>query len=455
MVTGSVQIQHKLYYASINIYPNGKDGGRARKWFPTGLPIRGNKQNAEAINNIIKTLFNKDGSLVPKYANAMKAVEKIAMDFPDLPEVTLQSLREYLGEAEQQVNPDLARAIAMANQSNTAGQEEPEVIRNMLYCDYIVQWLERLAPTLERGTYGGYKQAVHGRIYSYFKDLGVTVEEVRPGHIEAFYRYLSVSENLSPNTMIHYHNNIRKSLQTLYLKQIISNNPADLIDNRPERVVFHAAFFDENEFNEYLQIVKDTKMELPVLFAGFYGFRRSEALGVKESAINYKERKLTVKHTVTQVNINNFVETVCKDRTKNKSSLRTMPLVDIVEDAVFRSKERQEFYKRKLGKLYCDKDRDYLCKDETGHLLKPNYVTHTHRLLLEKHGFRPIRYHDLRHSAATMLLSKKVPINLIKEWLGHADIQTTMRYAHLDTSAAKNEMADIMSGLIKFDKKEE
>lgn len=68
--------------------------------------------------------------------------------------------------------------------------------------------------------------------------------------------------------------------------------------------------------------------------------------------------------------------------------------------------------------------------------------------LLESHGLPHIRFHDLRHSCATMLLAKHVPLDRIREWLGHSDIKMTMRYAHLDVSAAKDEMAAIMSDLL-------
>ena len=58
-------------------------------------------------------------------------------------------------------------------------------------------------------------------------------------------------------------------------------------------------------------------------------------------------------------------------------------------------------------------------------------------------------FHDLRHSCATMLLAKGVPLEKIKEWLGHADIKMTERYDHMNVNLAKNEMADIMSSMIR------
>ncbi len=307
---------------------------------------------------------------------------------------------------------------------------------------------QRLAPGLERGTYGSYKYYAQGRIYDYFHNLGVTVEDLLPGHIEAFYRRLSMKENLSQNSVLHYHSVIRKSLQQLYKKQTIQSNPADLINNRPERTVYQASYYDDEQINEYLSIVKGTKMELPVLFASFYGFRRSEALGIKDTAINLRKRQLLVQHTVTVANVDHKVEIVRKDRTKSRFSLRSMPLVDTMELAIREANARQEHYRRVLGASYYRADQHYLCRDENGALLKPDYISAKHKELLEKHHLPHIRFHDLRHSCATLLLAKGVPLEKIKEWLGHSDIKITERYAHMNVSAAKDEMAGIMCTLI-------
>lgn len=447
MVTGSPQTKHKLYYACLNVYPDGKGTARKTKWIPTGLPERGNKRKAEHITDLLKPIFNRDGTLIDKYACACDPIGKIARDIPDLPEITLTSLSEICGVAIGNSNTDLQHAIEMAD-TYSPDSEQPAAIRRMLFCDYMVLWLERLSSNLDRGTYGGYKTVVHGRTYDFFRDLGVTVEELTPGHIEAFYRMLAKKHNLAPNSILHYHCNIRKALQQLYIKQTIPNNPADLITNRPVRSTYQAKYYNEEQANEYLQIVKNTKMELPVLFALFYGFRRSEAIGVKDTAINLSRRILTVDHTVTIANVNNEVEIIRKDRTKSRFSLRSMPLVDNVYNAVLQANERQAYYQKKLGSLYCTADRHYLCRDEKGELLNPNYVTAKHKALLEEHGLPHIRFHDLRHSCATMLLAKGVSLDRIKEWLGHSDIKMTMRYAHLNVSSAKSEMADIMDGLI-------
>ena len=78
----------------------------------------------------------------------------------------------------------------------------------------------------------------------------------------------------------------------------------------------------------------------------------------------------------------------------------------------------------------------YVFVDEMGNLYKPDMVSETFQKLLNKHGLRKIRFHDIRHSCASLLLKNGVNLKLIQEWLGHSDISTTMNiYAHLDTTA--------------------
>ncbi len=85
------------------------------------------------------------------------------------------------------------------------------------------------------------------------------------------------------------------------------------------------------------------------------------------------------------------------------------------------------------GKCYNKEYCDYICVDEIGNLIKPDYLTQAFPQFLESHGLRRIRFHDLRHSCASLLLANGVPMKQIQEWLGHSDFATTANvYAHLD-----------------------
>lgn len=86
--------------------------------------------------------------------------------------------------------------------------------------------------------------------------------------------------------------------------------------------------------------------------------------------------------------------------------------------------------------------------DEMGNLILPNTVTDNFAQLLKEHGLRKIRFHDLRHSCASLLLKQGVPMKQIQEWLGHSDISTTANiYAHLDSQSKQLSAATMEKAL--------
>ena len=144
-------------------------------------------------------------------------------------------------------------------------------------------------------------------------------------------------------------------------------------------------------------------------------------LGLKWDAIDFEENTLEIKHIVTQASIDGKKVLVQADRAKTKSSLRTLPLVPPIRDRLLMLKGQQETYRRLCGKSYNRDYLGYLCVDEIGNIIRPNYVSEQFPKLLEKNGLRPIRFHDLRHSCASLLLANGVPMKQIQEWLGHSD----------------------------------
>ena len=115
---------------------------------------------------------------------------------------------------------------------------------------------------------------------------------------------------------------------------------------------------------------------------------------------------------------------------------RTLPLIPAVGIILLEEKEKQEMYRRLFKKSYCRDYLDYICVDQCGKLLRPNYVTEHFSWLIEKYGLRKVRFHDLRHTCASLLLSNGISMKQIQIWLGHSTFSTTADiYAHLDYSA--------------------
>lgn len=116
--------------------------------------------------------------------------------------------------------------------------------------------------------------------------------------------------------------------------------------------------------------------------------------------------------------------------------MRTLPLVPFVKERLLELKAEQEENRRLCGRSYVKDYTGYVCINEIGDIIKPNYVSCGFPKLLEEHGLRRVRYHDLRHSCASLLLANGVPMKQIQEWLGHSDFSTTANiYAHLEYSS--------------------
>ena len=90
----------------------------------------------------------------------------------------------------------------------------------------------------------------------------------------------------------------------------------------------------------------------------------------------------------------------------------------------------------------------YVCVNEIGDLIKPHYVTESFRKLLRTNELREIRFHDLRHSCASLMLANGVPMKQIQDWLGHSDFSTTANiYAHLDYNSKISSADAMLNGL--------
>ena len=384
MVAGHLQEKKGLFYMVLSY----KDctGKRRTKWFPTGLPVKGNKKRAEAM------LMEKRHSYVPEDSIENSVIES-----------------------------------------------------QMLFADYLDQWLKIVKSTIKLITYASYVDAVEKRINPYFREQGITLADLQASDIQRFYTIQL--ERVKPTTVIHYHAVIHRALKYAVKTDLILSNPADKVD-RPRKEAFQAGFYDKDELNALFAVVKGSQLEIPVMLAGFYGLRRSEVLGLKWDAIDFNNNTITIRHTITTFNVDGKRVTVASDTTKTKSSMRTLPLVPLFRERLLALKAEQLENRRLSGKSYNMQYIDYICVDETGDLTAPNYITGAFPKLLERSGLRRIRFHDLRHSCASMLLANGVAMKQIQEWLGHSDFSTTANiYAHLDYNSKLSSAEAMQIGL--------
>ena len=128
--------------------------------------------------------------------------------------------------------------------------------------------------------------------------------------------------------------------------------------------------------------------------------------------------------------------------------MRTLPLVPAFKEKLLGAKEHQEMNRKLCGRSYSKDYLDYICVNELGVRLRPGYLTTAFPKLLEDNGLRRIRFHDLRHSCASLLLANNVPMKQIQDWLGHSDFSTTANiYAHLDYNSKLSSAQAMIEGL--------
>lgn len=362
-------------------YPDAS-GKRKTKWLPTGLPVKGNKKKAEAM------LMETRKAFVPEH----------------------KPLKD-----------------------------------DMLFTDFMLQWLEIVKPTIALTTYASYSVMAKGVVIPHFKKKNIMLSELKPTDIQAF--YMEQLKRVKASTVIHYHVIIHKSLKYAVKIDLIDSNPADKVE-RPKMERFVGSFYDSSEVEKLFEVAKGTLLEIPIFLGAFYGLRRSEALGLRWDAIDFQNNTIVIRHTVTTCSIDGKRVQVAQDSTKTKSSMRTLPLVPVFREKLLTFREQQNEYKRVCGNCYDKQYLDYICVDEMGTLISPNYVTTSFPKLLEKHNLRRIRFHDLRHSCASLLLANGVPMKQIQEWLGHSDFSTTANvYAHLDYNSKLSSADAMISGL--------
>lgn len=259
--------------------------------------------------------------------------------------------------------------------------------------DYMCAYLKKAEPNLQKNTVQSYHMMIYGNIRRYFEPKPhLTVGSITAKDIEKFYEHL-FSQNVVDNTVIHYHAILRRGFQQAFKDEMIDANPFDRID-RPKKNKFHGENYSEDELKALLELTRSDPIYPAILLAGGLGLRRSEALGVRWSRIDWEQNTVLLDTKIVEYERDGekIVEPV--EEMKNKSSRRTLPLPAPVREMLETEREKQELYRKMFGKSYDLRYMDFVCVDQLGRLIRPSYVTQHFSDIIKKYGLRKIRYHD-------------------------------------------------------------
>lgn len=390
-VTGSLVERGGYYHTLINAYVNGKRKIISRT---TGLPVKNN------------------------YRRALKVLEDRKKEYDE------------------------------SGLSGMLTMEERRLNTSILLSEYMSKFVERKKDRISPVTYEGYTNMIKGRIRRFFDPLGVTIGSLTPQLIEDFLDTIA-DDGCNSSTQQRYYQIIGCCLKNAARKDHIDRNPIEKVD-RPKRAKFTAAYYSKDEALQLLRCAKDEPCYIPVLLGIFYGMRRSEATGLQWSSVDFENNQIHIDHKAYVESLKGKAQVFITDVMKTDASKRTLPLIPHVREELLKHKARQEEYRRSFGRSYNKEWTDCVCVDPTGNILSPDFVTKHFGLLLTEHGLRHIRFHDLRHTCASLLVAQGVPMKQIQLWLGHSTYSTTADiYSHLSTAAMGEPascIADLLTG---------
>lgn len=317
---------------------------------------------------------------------------------------------------------------------------------DILFADLIEQWLKNRKMAVKINTYEAYRSQVYVHIVPYFRSKGTMLSEITPGVLEEYY-LVKYNAGLSGLTIRKHHSNIKMALRYA-VKNGLTDHNAALLAELPCTDRYCGNFISTDQFEIILNKVKNTDLYTPVFLAGTMGLRRSEVLGLRLSDINFETQTMCIQHTVVKCIKDHKITLMFSDVPKTRASRRTLPLPSGVLRYLKELRRRQcDNYTAHRDK-YSREYLKYICVDDMGLIVKPDDLSVGFGRIMAEMNFH-CRFHDLRHTCASLLVQHGVELKSVSIWLGHSSIAVTSDiYTHL-TYREKLKVAETIDEYMK------
>lgn len=397
-----------IWHFIIHFY--NKEGKAKDEWHSTHLKIRGNKKNAK----------------------------RIAQAFLD------EHKYEYIFNS----------SAAIKTGSDVTAMEKAY----LAFGDKYNEWLNSPLD-IKENTLNSYRWFFEKYINPYFTEKCKILNDINNEKIESFYAYLSANCKLSSSTILHIHANLSSFFKYCINKKYISSNPMNDVE-RPKKGKSKSKkikTYSTSQLDALQKASIGEDIAPAVIIAANTGLRRSEVLGLKWDAVDFENAVITIRHTIVNCKSEEKL-LLASDELKTDDSYRSLPLKRELLEYLLVLKAKQEENKKIWGNSYNMKYREYICVMNNGDIMKPDHVSHKFQLILKKNNLPKIRFHDLRHTFATLYLKNKGSLKKLQRWLGHSSIRTTADiYSHVyleDLFDLKNEMNQILPPLPEIPRKD-
>ena len=298
---------------------------------------------------------------------------------------------------------------------------------------FLARWVETVRPRLRPSTHREYVRHVTG----HFASLSpVPLTKLSPGHVERAMAAL-LAGGLSAQTVRHARSSLRRALHDAQRDGLIARNVAALarpprLERRELRALTVA------EVRAFVAATADDPLGPAFAVAIGTGLRRGELLALRWTDVDLTGRSLVVRRSLARTADGSYAAA----EPKTPRSRRTVMLPAVALDGFLRQRDAQNVTRDALGSAWQDRE-GLVFTDPVGRLMDPEWMSKQFRTAADRLGL-PVRLHDLRHAAASLMLSAGVPLKVVSETLGHASIAITADvYAHV-TPELRREAASAM-----------
>jgi integrase len=286
---------------------------------------------------------------------------------------------------------------------------------------YLDRWLEQVVKLTKRpNTYKAYRSVVNAHLkpnLGYIKLQKLTVE-----HLQAFF---ASKQHLKPKTLALIQSALSSALLNAVKWGLIGRNVASLV-SLPHVERYEGQVLTEEQANKLLELARGSRLDVLLLVALTTGMRRGELVALRWSDLDTEAGMLYVRRNLARVPGMGYVER----EPKTRAGRRKIALPDVVLEALREHQEKQEQARSKAGDKWQDKGLIFC--NVYGGFFNPDRLWYEFKRLLREAGLPNVRFHDLRHSVATILLAAKIDLKVVSQMLGHSSVAITADiYAHV------------------------
>ena len=294
---------------------------------------------------------------------------------------------------------------------------------NMAVGEYLDAWLKgSVHGTVRRSTYDRDSYLVNNHIKPVLG--GLKLKKLNSAHVQSFYRD-RLDAGLSASTVHKMHDILRRGLAQAVKWHLLPRNVADVV-KPPRPVPTEMVALSADDTRRLLEAAGEYRLEALYILAVHTGMRQGEMLALRWQDVDMENAVIGVRRTLTRSG-----GKITFGEPKTKKSRRSIRLTPQAVEALRSHLERQLRDMEILGDRY--QDQGLVFTTDTGGPINPsNLRQRSFAALLKRAGLRHMRFHDLRHTCATLLLSRGVHPKFVQELLGHATIAITLdTYSHV------------------------